>query len=63
MVELSVELVNAQINNQGTLTIEDDVVFGQNCNFVGDGTYILSDINKIASYTNFIYYYKTKSKN
>jgi len=41
--------INAQVQNYGNLTIEDDVKFDENCQFNKNGTYIISDINKIAS--------------
>ncbi|MBR3214536.1 MAG: Ig-like domain repeat protein, partial [Methanosphaera sp.] len=41
---------NTTINNQGTLTITDDCIIGENCQITGNGQIIINDTNKIAPY-------------
>lgn len=52
---ISNSTINTQINNKGQLILEDNVIFCDGCNFVGNGTYTINDINKIASYLQAYY--------
>ncbi|MDO5826270.1 MAG: Ig-like domain repeat protein [Methanosphaera sp.] len=47
--------INIPIRNFGNLTIADDVIFGENCSFTGNGTYNISNISRIIPYINAFY--------